>query len=465
MSTILPSEIGGYEQIFVDKPHERYICKICIHPCHDAYLSGCCGHNFCKSCLDNLKKNTTVCPCCRNEDFVTVINKQADREIKSLHVMCTNKERGCEWQGELNDISNHLENSDGCQFEDVKCSNACGKMVQRQYLTNHVETECPGRIVQCQLCHAVGRQQFINGDHKEQCPKLPIFCPNKCKQTKIAREDLEAHRKQCPLEMVQCDYHNVGCGERMMRKRKRNHDKEKMKDHLLMTKHKLAKTEDKLVETEDKLAKNEGKLVTTEAKLTVTETRLNGLEVMVHRLINNTGSSARLIESSHWSTHLSTLSMKVLGITQICPVIIKMPNYAQYKERDVHWVCEPFFSYNRGYKMSLQIYAGGHSDGKGTHLAVFLYLMKGPHDDELNWPLRGTFAVKLLNQVNDSDHYLLTIRYGNNTPESSAGRLIDRERHGGWGCQKFISNEVLHKVTPTCQYLKNDCIFFKVNKI
>ena len=46
--------------------------------------------------------------------------------------MCTNKERGCEWQGELNDINNHLGNNDGCRFEDVKCSDECGKMLQRQ---------------------------------------------------------------------------------------------------------------------------------------------------------------------------------------------------------------------------------------------------------------------------------------------------------------------------------------------
>ena len=45
-------------------------------------------------------------------------------------MICTNKERGCEWQGKLNDINNHLGNSDGCQFEDVKCANECGKRLQ-----------------------------------------------------------------------------------------------------------------------------------------------------------------------------------------------------------------------------------------------------------------------------------------------------------------------------------------------
>ena len=88
--------------------------------------------------------------------------------------------KGCEWQGELNDISNHLGNSDGCQFEEVKCSNECGKMIERRYLTSHVETECPRHKVNCQYCHDTGEHQFIEGQHKEECLELPLPCPNNC---------------------------------------------------------------------------------------------------------------------------------------------------------------------------------------------------------------------------------------------------------------------------------------------
>lgn len=36
----------------------------------------CCGHVFCKSCIDNTKQNTAIvkaCPVCRNEEFTTVL--------------------------------------------------------------------------------------------------------------------------------------------------------------------------------------------------------------------------------------------------------------------------------------------------------------------------------------------------------------------------------------------------------
>ena len=55
--------------------------------------------------------------------------------------------------------------------------------------------------------------------------------------------------------------------------------------------------------------------------------------------------------------------------------------------------------------MCLNVDAAGNGDGEGTHLSVFLAVMKGSHDDELTWPLRGKIEIKLLNQISDSAHY------------------------------------------------------------
>ena len=70
--------------------------------------------------------------------------------------MYTNEERGCKWQGEMNDINSHLVRSDGCQFENVNCPNECGMTLQRRYLTSHVDNECPCYKVNCQYCHIRG---------------------------------------------------------------------------------------------------------------------------------------------------------------------------------------------------------------------------------------------------------------------------------------------------------------------
>ena len=112
-------------------------------------------------------------------------------------------------------------------------------MIERQYLTIHVETGCPCRKVNCQYCHDTGEHQFIESQHKEECPKLPLPCPNNCKVGTVLREDMDTHRKECPLEMIQCEYYAMGCAVKMAHRDQEKHYDEKMKEHLIMTTCKL----------------------------------------------------------------------------------------------------------------------------------------------------------------------------------------------------------------------------------
>ena len=430
-----PNNIGGFDYDLLIKPPDRLICKICRLPSRDAYLTVCCGHIFCKSCLDDGKKSSpaNACPVCRDTEFVTYPNKAVDREVRELRIHCTNKEKGCEWQGELNDINNHLGNSDGCQFEESKCSNKCGKMIERRYLTSHVETECPRRMVNCRYCHDTGEHQFIEGQHKEECPKLSLPCPNNCEVGNVLREDMEAHRKECPLEVIQCEYYSVGCNykqTKLAHKELEQHDHEKMKEHLMMTKNELSATKVQLNETK--------------SQLDVALKQINSL--------------AKLVNAHLYPTHLDTM-VKTCEHS-FCPVTIKMTDYMNKKVNLIRWSSDYFYTHNNGYKMYLNI---GH---EGTHLSVFMHLMKGPHDDELTWPLRGKFVVKLLNQISDDKHYSKVIRFDDTTPDSHihSSRVIEGNKRMGLGRSPYISNEDLNK-SASCQYLKNDCLFFQVIKV
>ena len=486
MAIATPNSIAGYDYEFVDTPPDRVICKICHLPSKDPHLSVCCGHLFCKSCLDNVKKAsaiTNACPVCRDEEFTTFCNKAIDREVRSFYIYCTNKEKGCEWQGELNDINSHLGNSDGCQFEVVKCSNECGKIIERRYLTNHVETKCPRRKVNCQYCHDTGEHQFIEGQHKEECPKLPLPCPNKCEVGSVPREDMEAHRKECPLEMIQCDYHSVGCNVRMARQDQEKHKKEKMEQHLMMTKHKLTDTEatlnntkldltatkHELNDTKATLANNESKLTDTNNQLASALQRISTLEVLLYQATDKAvfrPTSVVLESSAQWSVKLAAMTVVSKSGDLECPVILKMSQFNDKKDNDVQWYSDSFYTHNKGYKMCLRVDAAGRGDSKGTHLSVYQYLMKGPHDDELTWPLRGKFEIKLLNQISDSEHHSVNMTYQNTDKRNVISRVIDGDRAAcGLGTSQFISNEDFHKTTPTCQYLKDDCLFFQVTKL
>ena len=504
---------NGYECEFVDLLPDRLTCKVCLFPSRNPLLSLCCGHTFCKGCSDATWDATGACPMCRDKKFLVVHNKQADREIRSLHVMCTNKERGCKWQGELNDINNHLGNSGGCQFEDVKCYNECGKMLQRQYLTIHVETECPRRKVDCQYCHITGEHQFIEGGHKERCPKLPLPCPNKCEVGSICREEMEnhrkvclleiikcshncgktleqryltshietecpcrtvecqycritgeyqfvqglrhrkicpklplpcpnkceagsilregmeAHRKECPLEMVQCEYHNVGCEERMMRKELEKHMKEKMEQHLGLTKDHLASTKDDATQAKKQLRQMKGKM-----------------ELLQKGVIEATDD---LVECIATQPSIPTV-----------PVIVRMAGFSQLKEHNEIWTSPSFSSQIDGtsFTMCLKVYANGNGDGIGKYMSVELHVISG--GSEVGIFPKTEFDVRLLSQTDHTDGHVVSVRgnvlfflmRGLSSFEDDYTKLAS--------CSCFLSHRHLQ---ANSQFLKDNCLYFKVS--
>lgn len=230
---------GGYDYEFVDTPSDITECKICHLPSRDPYLSVCCGHVYCKSCLDNAKKITatsSACPMCRDEQFTVYPNKQLDRIVRSLRIFCTNKSRGCKWQGEVNGVTEHLRD---CWFEETEC-NKCEERMQRQYLTIHAESQCLYRTVTCQYCRVKTTFCHIE-EHKRVCPKLPLSCPNQCDIGSVAQENMESHKKSCPLEIVQCEYYSVGCTDTMPRKDLKEHNKLYVEKHLTLTTCELSK--------------------------------------------------------------------------------------------------------------------------------------------------------------------------------------------------------------------------------
>ena len=71
--------------------------------------------------------------------------------------------------------------------------------------------------------------------HYHYCPELPVYCPNDCGLTKIKRREVENHRKnECPLEDMQCPFHEVGCTENIPRYQFGEHLSFNSEHHLLL---------------------------------------------------------------------------------------------------------------------------------------------------------------------------------------------------------------------------------------
>ena len=118
--------------------------------------------------------------------------------------------------------------------------------------------------------------------------------------------------------------------------------------------------------------------------------------------------------------------------------------------------------------MCLRVYANGYGDGADTHVSVFVSLMRGEHDDKLTWPFCGDITVQVMNQNRDQDHIEYTVDFTEEDAADgkSSGRVTSEERaRFALGYKKFISHAKLESTADTKQYLKNDCIKFRVSNV
>jgi len=440
-----------------------------------------------------------ICPVCRTEDFVTFPNKQVDREVKNLFVYCANKEKGCKWQGEVNYINNHLTKDEGCEYEDVVCRVGCGEVMYRQNLIEHIETKCPRRKVDCQYCQLRDEHQFIEGKHKEECVEHPISCPNKCEEAvSFPRKDLNDHKSKCPLEMIDCEYHSMGCEVRMTRQTQQEHSRKEMEYHLHLTKLKLDKTLAKLDETTAKLDEASCKLNITASELDNTNFAFHESKcelARVHSQLDETNSKLTgtqlellstkmklsfmetkfddkitfletLLHQHNWLLQLHSATQVSSPGKEVIPVTFKMTGFTTKRKNKQEWLSNSFYTNTKGYRMCLQIDADGISSGKGTHCSMSLFLMRGEYDDGVHWPLNMKFKVTLLNQLSNDQHESHIFHFSQAVHLANVThRVLHQDMAAsGWGIPCFISHEDLTKVTPTQHFLKDDCIFVRVSR-
>lgn len=138
---------GGYEYNFVEAPDEL-LCMVCHHVAREAHQLECCGKVFCKTCINDDRISSY--PNCREPSPRIFRDLRSSRNIKRLRVICENEGNGCDWSGVLEGYESHKQE---CGFQEVKCCNFpwCTQMVQKQHLTEHLDTTCPGRKEECHV--------------------------------------------------------------------------------------------------------------------------------------------------------------------------------------------------------------------------------------------------------------------------------------------------------------------------
>ena len=211
------------------------------------------------------------------------------------------------------------------------------------------------------------------------------------------------------------------------------------------------------VKLEDNTYRHTQNITKLHQQITITQAVLN-------ETVENQLNNYHQLSSSIWSIKLLLSSDNMYN--QVAPVIVKMSSFTKKLIDKEEWHSNPFLAFGGGYQMCLQVYAAGNDDGEGTHVSVYLRLMKGPHDDKLeqsgHWPLRGTFTIELLNQLNDSDHYSRIVQFHHHQCSECTDRVVSLTDYAarGWGKPQFISHNALFHHSND---YRSDSLIFRIS--
>ena len=271
------NEICGYECEFVQRPHEalQTDCSICLMVLRKPHIISCCGQSFCRTCIDRIKTEGKSCPLCNATKFSIIHNRGLENTLKEFEVRCTYATSGCEWRGKLGHLDDHLNlNPDfekqlkGCGFVEIACNHKCGGIFSRHLLANHQGEKCPKRPYSCDYCreYASTFEDVIN-NHWPECKCYPLSCPHQCTAYGIERQRFEDHlSNDCPLTVVNCDFHYAGCEVQLPRKDMPAHLRENI-THVSLLAAMNQKLAEKLLKKDEEISKLSQELEKTIAKL------------------------------------------------------------------------------------------------------------------------------------------------------------------------------------------------------
>ena len=359
---------GGYDCEFVEAPPKvlQTECSICLLILKEPCLISCCGHKFCRGCIEQVEKSKKPCPLCNTPDFTFLPERALQRSLlNDFEVYCSYKKDGCDWKGRLSELMGHLINKDSvpenqpkeCQFVEVECGNKCGEWFHRRDIITHRIIHCQKRPYSCKYCRKYNSTfEDVTEIHYSQCSKYPVACPNACQVVKLERQKLESHlQDHCPLAKVDCPFNYAGCQTRLLRKDMPKHMEDSV-THLTM----LASVTQKLASETQKLEKENQEL------------------------------------------RQNMLAMKeMFGIPM--EFRVKWPSDCTFSRG--------FYTHLHGYQMCVGVYPNGRGEGEGSHVTICTCLMKGPFDEYLKWPFRGEVTIQIVNQAGDHDHKEMTIPY------------------------------------------------------
>ena len=268
-------------------------------------------------------------------------------------------------------------------------------------------------------------------EHIQQasCGHLPIVCPNRCSETRVPFTEVEAHLRVCPEQEVPCDLAALGCRARVRRGLLAEHMASLKDQHLRAALATIAQLRSTVQRQQD---------------------RLCSLGVEAHSAGHTPWlSNTSLYPAAPWVAAIEDFTLK------------------KREGADVFIYSRPFYSAVGGYKFCLKVYPNGMGSGHGSHVSVYLCLMRGENDDQLTWPFNGSITVTMLNQQQDGRHHSLLLWDSRSVPPDIKKRVTHSSIASyGRGLSHFFPHKDLTRdqVLGT-HYLVNDTLYFRIEVV
>ena len=124
--------------------------------------------------------------------------------------------------------------------------------------------------------------------------------------------------------------------------------------------------------------------------------------------------------------------------------------------RTVSLYSPPFYTSVHGYRLCLRVYLFGDGPGKGTHVSLFIVLMKSEYDDLLKWPFLHQVTLSIINQDRPLDpESAITRKFAPNAISNSFKKPTETFNVAS-GFPEFASLDILNDSS----IVKNDTVYF-----
>ena len=503
----------GFDCEFVQQPTEVFQvnCPVCLLVLREPHQVTCCGYSFCQPCIEHVRSDKGSCPICNKAEYSLFPNKGFQRSLYELHVRCSHQKEGCQWTGELGELDNHLNENpvlgqqfNGCEFTEIECSD-CHESFQRLHLKAHQEEQHP---FSCEYCHSYeSYHEDVVKNHWPKCAHRPVPCPNEC-GVYPERQNLERHESsECPVTIINCSFHYAGCEVQLPRKDMPAHLSENLIPHMtqlatysqrkveekdqkiLQLTQQLMQKIDRQKKENEELSKNLSEKIEEIAQLKEDlHARDQAMAEKIAEVWEEKGEALKrevaqrqeeMVSKEDYETTKQELAqlqakqeddraaLQTLQSYAGPPIDLIMTEFEKHKQDDDDWYSEPFYTHPYGYKMCLSVHANGEHNGKGTHVSVFAYLMRGNLDDSLRWPFQGNLIIQLINRLDDQEHYTATLDFSDADSDYSNRVTTGGERNpNGSGIIKFLPHSELGcNPAKNRQFLQDDCLHFRVTRV